>query len=216
MAEVPVEAVVEEKRREAVRAIADAGTRAQSAGANTARSLASAGRAAIAPRDPVRRDATPGGLAEELARIVQPAIDGNRAWAGNNSRFEAGQTADMTDSAGRFFAGASSAVPIVRAGADAARAGNEASALNSILQQELGVGQSGFNFRQALEGQAWQRESQEFERASHADNMALAAEQLAFEQEKLRQLQEAAAPPSPTDVFNETWMRRFGRPLTRG
>ena len=211
MAEVPVESVIEEKRREAVRAIATAGTQSQRAGADTGRSLASAARAALAPNFAAEQEYSVRGLAEQLNQIVQPAIAGNQAWAGDNARFEGGQTAGMRESAGRFFDGAASAVPIVRAGADAARAGNEASALNSILQQELGVGQSGFNFRQALEGQAWQRESQEFERASHADNMALAAEQLAFEQEKLRQLQEAAEPPAPGRTFGEAMAARRWR-----
>jgi hypothetical protein len=179
MAERKVEQVIEDERRAAVSAIAEAGRQAQGTVRNTSTGIAQAGASVLRDQNAVSRPYDVAGLASELRQIVAPAVD--RSWGRENMAFEARQNRDMQGSARDFFAGARTATPIVQSHADAQRAAAEADLLNQALQQELGAGQGVFAFKQALEQRQRAREQMEFERQAHAQQMALAQEQLAFQ-----------------------------------
>jgi hypothetical protein len=179
MAERKVEQVIEDERRAAVSAIAEAGRQAQTAVRNTSGGIAKAGASVLRDQDAAASQYNVAGLAAQLRQIVAPAID--RSWGRENMVFEARQNRDTQGSARDFFAGARTATPIVQSHADAQRAAAEADLLNQALQQELGAGQGVFAFKQALEQRQRAREQMEFERQAHPQQMALAQEQLAFQ-----------------------------------
>jgi len=232
MAEQPVEAVTEELRREAVKAIANAGTQAQTAVRSTGAGLANAGRSVLADqgRDAARYGVP--GLQAELSAMIQPALAGNATWAREAGAFERRDTANRQTAAGDFFAGVRSATPIVQSQADASRAASEAESLNAVLQQELQIGSQALGFRQAVEQRQAAREAasfqrqqaeqqQAFQRQAQAENIALQRAALAFQEREaarmaaaLTQQQQPPATGRPLTMA-ERGFRGIGKPWQR-
>ena len=208
MAERSVEAELEGLRREAVAAIANGGNQAAGAVNNISGAINRAGKSVMADQSQAASRYNIPGLEAELASIIQPALAGREQWASEQGAFERADTASRQTSAGNFFEGARTALPIVQSQADATRAAAEAQLLNQALQQELQAGQMGFGFKQAIEQRqaareaaAFQRQQalqqQAFQQQAHNESLALQREQLAFQEREAARLAAAASAPPP-------------------
>ena len=224
--EQSVEQVGEALRREAVGAIASAGTQKQTAIRNTGAGLARAGQSVLASQDRAASNYNVQGLDEALRSQITPALANNSVWTRENAAFEQRQTASQQTGAEDFFAGYQSSVPIVRSGADATRVAAEQQALRSILDQELQVGGQALSFRQAVEQRqaareaaAFQRQQAEqqqaFQRQAQSENIALQRQALAFQEQEaarmaaaLQQQQAPAATGQSGRTFGEAWRPR--------
>lgn len=174
--EQTIEQVTEQLRREAVAAIAAGGRQAEGTVRNTSQGMANAGRAVLGDMNQDAAGYDVPGLAAELEALVAPALQASRAWGTESAAFERSDAAGRARSTDNFFSGVRTATPIVQSQADASRAAAEADLLNSILQQEVSVGQQNFTLSEALENRRRARE--QFEAARQAEQRAIQMDEL--------------------------------------